>query len=104
MTTQTTDIDRYLSSAREIADKVRTAGAEIDKQRRIPVEISDEIADKGFFRLLLPKSLGGAELEHPGLPPRRPRLRRGGRQRWLVREPEQRLLHERRPRSPGHRR
>lgn len=58
-------IDHYLATAREIADKVRTMGAEIDEQRRIPVEVSDEMADRGFFRLLLPKSLGGAELEHP---------------------------------------
>ena len=102
--TPTKTIDHYLSTAHEIADKVRTMGAEIDEQRRIPVEVSDEMADRGFFRLLLPKSLGGAELEHPGLSPHCPRLRRGRRQRGLVREPEQRIFYQRGSRSPRHRR
>ena len=44
---------------------VSTVTDQIDKQRRIPVEVSNEIADRGYFRLLMPRSLGGAELEHP---------------------------------------
>ena len=31
----------------------------------MPTELANELADEGFFRLLLPRSLGGAELEHP---------------------------------------
>ena len=58
-------IQKYLAGARELAKSVGEAGDEIAESRRIPVELSNEIADRGFFRLLLPKSLGGAEMEHP---------------------------------------
>ena len=65
MTTLQTDVDSYIEGARELADLVSTVTDQIDEQRRIPVEVSNEIADRGYFRLLLPRSLGGAELEHP---------------------------------------
>ena len=58
-------IDSYIETAHELAAMVSAVTDEIDEQRRIPVEVSDEISDRGFFRLLIPKSLGGAELEHP---------------------------------------
>ena len=65
MTTLQTDVDSYIEGAHELADMVREVTDQIDEQRRIPVEVSNEIADRGYFRLLLPRSLGGAELEHP---------------------------------------
>ena len=67
MITATTDIDidQYLETAHDLADLVRTATDRIEAERRIPPDISNEIADRGFFRLLLPRSLGGAEMEHP---------------------------------------
>ncbi len=65
MTTAPTDIDECLDTARELAALVSGVTDQIDEQRRIPVEVSNEIADRGFFRLLLPRSLGGAELDHP---------------------------------------
>ena len=65
MTITQTDVDSYIEGAHELADLVRTVTDQIDEQRRIPVEVSNEIADRGYFRLLLPRSLGGAELEHP---------------------------------------
>ena len=67
MITATTDIDmdQYLETAHNLADLVRTATDRIEAERRIPPDISNEIADRGFFRLLLPRSLGGAEMEHP---------------------------------------
>ncbi len=37
----------------------------IDAERRIPEDVVRPIIDAGFFRLLLPKSMGGAELNHP---------------------------------------
>ena len=64
MTTLQTDVDSYIEGAHELADLVRTVTDQIEEQRRIPVEVSNEIADRGYFRLLLPRSLGGAELEH----------------------------------------
>ncbi len=65
MTALQTDVDSYIEGAHELADMVRSVTDQIEEQRRIPVEVSNEIADRGYFRLLLPKSLGGAELEHP---------------------------------------
>ena len=65
MTTSQIDIDSYIEGAHELAELVSTVTDQIDEQRRIPVEVSNEIADRGYFRLLLPRSLGGAELEHP---------------------------------------
>lgn len=60
-----TKTQEYLSAARELAKAVGKASAEIAERRRIPVDLSNKIADGGFFRLLLPKSLGGAEMAHP---------------------------------------
>lgn len=60
-----TKTQEYLSAARELAKAAGAASAEIAERRRIPAELSNAIADGGFFRLLLPKSLGGAEMEHP---------------------------------------
>ena len=65
MTTLQTDVESYIEGAHELADLVRSVTDQITEQRRIPVEVSNEIADRGYFRLLLPGSLGGAELEHP---------------------------------------
>ena len=65
MTAATVNVDHYLETARNLADLVRTATDRIEAERRIPPDISNAIADHGFFRLLLPKSLGGAEMEHP---------------------------------------
>ena len=65
MATLQTDVDSYIEGAHELADLVREVTDQIEEQRRIPVEVSNEIADRGYFRLLLPRSLGGAELEHP---------------------------------------
>ncbi len=65
MATVQSDIDYYLETAREFADRLAVHTERIDSERQIPPEITSEMADKGFFRLLIPPSLGGAELEHP---------------------------------------
>ena len=44
---------------------VAPAADRINRERRIPVDVVDPIIEAGFFRLLLPCSLGGAELAHP---------------------------------------
>ena len=58
------DIGYFLDTARELADRVAANADRIDCERQIPPEVAGEIADKGFFRLLVPRSLGGAELGH----------------------------------------
>lgn len=56
---------QYIEETQRLALKVAAVTNQIDEERLIPREITNELADKGFFRLLLPKSLGGAELDHP---------------------------------------
>ena len=65
MATTQYDIRAYLKEAKELARKVEKISDQIDQDRQIPTDLSDEMADKGFFRLLLPQSLGGSELKHP---------------------------------------
>ena len=65
MSTAPHDIEHYLEAAREIAAKISAHTDRMDAEKQIPPEIADEIKAKGLFRLLVPRSLGGAELEHP---------------------------------------
>jgi len=58
------DLNYYFDTAHELAKKVAANADQIDIDRQIPTELTNELADKGFFRLLLPKSLGGAQLAH----------------------------------------
>lgn len=59
------NIEYYMDTACKLAERVAACADEADRERQIPAELAHEIADKGFFRLLLPRSLGGAQLEHP---------------------------------------
>ena len=65
MATAQHEIEYYLEAARELAGKVAATADRIDDDRQIPTELAEELSDKGFFRLLLPRSLGGAQLDHP---------------------------------------
>lgn len=56
---------RYLDDAKELASRVAAVTDEIEDQRMIPPDITDDMKDRGLFRLLMPRSLGGAELDHP---------------------------------------
>ena len=59
------DIAHYLEAAQPLVRRVADAADLIDAERQIPRELADDMADAGFFRLLLPRELGGAELAHP---------------------------------------
>ena len=65
MSAATYDIGRYLDTARELAAEAARHADRIDSTRELPPELAHAIADSGFFRLLVPRSLGGAELEMP---------------------------------------
>ena len=65
MSTVPCDIGYHLETARELADRISAHTARIDSERQVPPEITNAMADKGFFRLLISRSLGGAELKHP---------------------------------------
>ncbi len=57
------DTGYYLEAARALASRVAAAADRIDSGREIPPEIAGEIADRGLFRLLVPRSLGGGEID-----------------------------------------
>ncbi len=52
----------YVRRARELAPELAAAGAEIERRRELPEPVVAALVERGFFRLLLPRSLGGAEL------------------------------------------
>ncbi len=60
-TRNTPSID-YVQRAREFAPELAAAAAEIERRRELPELVVAALAERGFFRLLLPGSLGGAEL------------------------------------------
>ena len=53
---------RVLARVREIAPSLAAASAEIDAERRLPEPMIDALIERGLLRMLLPRSLGGAEL------------------------------------------
>jgi indole-3-acetate monooxygenase len=60
---ETRGID-YVERARQLAPMLIDAADEIEEQRQLPERVVEALIEGGFFRLLLPRSLGGAEL-HP---------------------------------------
>src|SRR5882762_9790923 len=53
----------YLERARELRPMLAAAGDEIERRREVTPEIVDALIERGIFRMLLPKSIGGAELD-----------------------------------------
>jgi len=60
--TETRGID-YLERARELAPMLAAASDEIEERRELPERVVEALVERGFFRMLLPRSLGGAELD-----------------------------------------
>ena len=84
----------FIQRARDLAPLLEEAGDEIERRRELPEHVVAALIDGGFFRMLQPRFLGGAELRpvlHPG-------DRGAGHDKCLrrvVRRPEQRLLDDR---------
>jgi alkylation response protein AidB-like acyl-CoA dehydrogenase len=53
----------YLERARELQPMLAAAGDEIERGREVTPEIVSAMKERGIFRMLLPRSLGGAELD-----------------------------------------
>jgi indole-3-acetate monooxygenase len=53
----------YLERARELAPMLAAASDEIEERRELPERVVEALIERGFFRMLLPRSLGGAELD-----------------------------------------
>jgi indole-3-acetate monooxygenase len=52
----------YVESIRELGPELEAAAEEIERRRELPEPIVEALVERGLFRLLLPRSLGGAEL------------------------------------------
>jgi alkylation response protein AidB-like acyl-CoA dehydrogenase len=59
--TETAPVD-YVARVREVAPQLAVAAEETDRHRQLPANIVDALIERGLFRMLLPTSLGGAEL------------------------------------------
>ena len=55
----------YLARARALVPLLEAAGPRIEAARGFPADVLAALHDAGMFRLLLPRSLGGAELDLP---------------------------------------
>src|SRR5438128_5420964 len=53
----------YLARARELRPILAAGGDEAERRREVTPEVVDALIERGIFRMLLPKSLGGAELD-----------------------------------------
>ncbi|MEX2221344.1 MAG: acyl-CoA dehydrogenase family protein [Candidatus Rokuibacteriota bacterium] len=54
-----------LETARRLGPLIRSSAAETDAQRELPRLLFETMADAGLFRLALPRTLGGAEMDLP---------------------------------------
>jgi indole-3-acetate monooxygenase len=52
----------YIERARELGPELAMAAEQIERRRELPEPIVEALVERGLFRLLLPRSLGGAEL------------------------------------------
>ena len=57
------DDDTLLHAAIELGPRIRAAGDEMERMRRIPPEIAQSIKDAGVFGMVLPRSWGAPELD-----------------------------------------
>ncbi len=55
--------DDYVERARSLAPEIEASAEEIDRERRLPPRLVARLVEAGFFRMLLPRSLHGAELD-----------------------------------------
>ena len=54
-----------LDAARKLVPLIRSCADEIEAERELPRPLFEALADAGLFRLVLPRALGGAELDLP---------------------------------------
>jgi alkylation response protein AidB-like acyl-CoA dehydrogenase len=59
------DGHEVLERARALAPTIAKFADQVETARRLPGALSDALHDAGFFRLLLPRAFGGAELDPP---------------------------------------
>jgi alkylation response protein AidB-like acyl-CoA dehydrogenase len=57
--------EALLDVARSLGPVIRASAPAADRNRALPTPLFEELADRGFYRLLVPRSLGGYELDLP---------------------------------------
>ncbi len=62
MSSKSSDGVDYIARARDFAPVLAAQASEIERRRELPTGLRTALIEEGFFRLLLPRSLGGAEL------------------------------------------
>src|SRR5882724_4894770 len=55
-------VHEIIQRARELGREIEAAADEIERRRELPEAIVAALIERGLFRLLLPRALGGAEL------------------------------------------
>ncbi len=55
------EADEWAARARALAPMIAAAGDRIEAERKVPVDVMKALHEAGLFRLLMPRSLGGAE-------------------------------------------
>ena len=59
----TTPPQTFLEAVRGLAPQIEARIAQMDADRRLPVELAQAMAELGVFRLMIPSSLGGLEMD-----------------------------------------
>ncbi len=65
MTTQVSETNTCLEAVRTLSPAILAHGEEIERGRRVPPDLVEELTAAGCFRMLVPRSHGGAELDVP---------------------------------------
>lgn len=57
------DTEAYVTAAANLTPAIVAAREEMDKERRVPADLARLVAEAGVFRLFLPASMGGPQLD-----------------------------------------
>jgi alkylation response protein AidB-like acyl-CoA dehydrogenase len=52
-----------VAAARELQPRIREAAAQIERERKLPPELVQELVRAGLFHMMIPRSLGGEEID-----------------------------------------